>query len=145
MFCVSFSCQRANPSRGHRQSVQDVAQGVLGDTLSDLTDIACWDQSATSRQPRRKRTTTQPLRTSKWPRRTQATRPPANPVRFSAWPNSTGKIVSGCFLRDSYLASVVDVTNAVKVCSNGCNTWTLAHLEREPKRTTLVRFVLGAL
>jgi hypothetical protein len=29
---------RREPSRGHRQSVQDVAQGVLGDTLSDLTD-----------------------------------------------------------------------------------------------------------
>ena len=30
----------------------------------------------------RKRTTTQPLRTSRWPRRTQATRPPANPGWF---------------------------------------------------------------
>jgi hypothetical protein len=31
-----------------RRSVQDMAKGALVDTLSDLTDIACWGQSATS-------------------------------------------------------------------------------------------------
>ncbi len=41
------------------------------------------ERSATSRPPRRRRTTTRRLRTSRSPRRTQAIEPPTNPVRFT--------------------------------------------------------------
>jgi putative transposase len=69
---------RLGPWKSFEAVEYKTLNGSIGSTTS-----ACWNRSVTSRPPRRKRTTTQPLRTSKWPPRNQANRPPANPGRFN--------------------------------------------------------------